>query len=614
MDDNPSGVDNEVEETQDGNEAPPPAAPQDIPPLPSTENPRRSARNQNQNVSYRGVKATFEEVEPSTSYIFEESFDFLPECFNTAVNHGPDPKSFKKAMESDDFKLWKVACDKEWDSLEKKGVWTLVDRPTNKSVIRGMWIFRRKPQPDNSFKFKAQYVAMGNTQVPGVDYGDTFAPTGKPSSLRILVAVAAVMGWEIHQMDAVTAFLNGILSEELYVEIPEGYRKQEWRNKVWLMNKSLYGFKQSPKIWQDDVEEFLISAGFIKCLVDHCIYIRADSAKETFTAIYVHVDDLAITGNDIESFKLEISRKWEMEDLGLARVVVGIEVSRPSDHSYSLCQERFALAILERFGMLESKSASTPLSPNCKLMRSSDEEAATFAKKKLPYRRVVGSIMYLAQCTRPDLAHAVGTLSQHLERPSSAHWEAALHVLRYLRGTTKLGIVYSSSNSIVVSGQKSFERPTSRCDADWAGDPSTRRSTTGYIFVLAGGAISWRSRLQPTVALSSTEAEYWAVTEAGQELVWLRNMMSVFGYTDPNPTVLQSDNMGAIHLTSKSIFHARTKHIEIHYHWIREAVKRGDLQVKYCPTEIMAADLLTKQLSRQQFVKLRGMLGVKFIS
>lgn len=455
---------------------------------------------------------------------------------------------------------------------------------------------------------------MGNTQIPGVDFGETFAPTGKPSSLRLLVAIAAIMGWEIHQMDAVTAFLNGILTEELYVEIPEGFNKPEWSGKVWRMNKSLYGFKQSPKIWQDDVQEFLVSIGFVQCEIDHCIYIRSDPVHQKFTAVYVHVDDLAITGNDIEVFKTEISLKWEMEDLGLARVVVGIEVTRINEHSYSLCQERFALTILERFSMLDCKPVSTPLSPNVKLLRASDEDAEVFSKLKLPYRSVVGSLMYLAQCTRPDLAHSVGVLSQHLKRPSMPHWEAATHVLRYLRGTTKLGIVYSSTQPNIVSGQCSFNLPVSMCDADWAGDPSTRRSTTGYIFVLAGGAISWRSRLQPTVALSSTEAEYRAVTEAGQELVWLWNMMKAFGFSDPNPTVLQSDNFGAIHLTSKSIFHARTKHIEIHHHWIREIVKKGDLVVKYCPTDVMVADLLTKQLSKQQFIKLRMLLGVKHVT
>jgi hypothetical protein len=263
--------------------------------------------------------------------------------------------------------------------------------------------------------------------------------------------------------------------------------------------------------------------------------------------------------------------------------------------------------------MTNSKPAITPLSPNVKLVKSTDEEAEDFAKTKLPYRSVVGSLMYLAQCTRPDMAHAVGVLSQHLENPSKPHWDSAMHVLRYLNHTANVGIVYSGNSSNTVSGQRSFECPVSHCDADWAGDINTRRSTTGYVFVLAGGPISWRSRLQPTVALSSTEAEYRAITEAGQELIWLRNMMTRFGFTDPNPTILQSDNMGAIHLTSKSIFHARTKHIEIHYHWIREVVKKGDLVIKHCPTHLMVADLLTKQLPKEQFSSLRKAMGLRFV-
>lgn len=299
---------------------------------------------------------------------------------------------------------------------------------------------------------------------------------------------------------------------------------------MWKMNTSLYGFKQSPKIWPDDVQEFLISIGFLQCEIDHCIYIRSDTSTGKFTAVYVHVDDLAITGNDIDSFKSEIWSKWEMEDLGLARVVVGIEISLLEDHSYSLCQECISITILERFGMTDYKPPSTPLRPNVQLSRSSDEEADAFSKLKLSYRSVVGSLMYLAQCTRPDIAHSVGVLSEHLERPSMPHWEAATHVLQYLKGTTMLGIVFSSTESSVVSGQRSFNLPESLCDADWACDPSTRRSITGYIFVLAGGAILWRSHLQATVALSSTEAEYRAVTEAGQELIWLPNMMTAFGF------------------------------------------------------------------------------------
>lgn len=411
-------------------------------------------------------------------------------------------------------------------------------------------------------------------------------------------------------MDAVTAFLNGILEEEIYIEQPEGYVIEGQEGKVLKLNKSLYGLKQSPKIWQDDVQEYLVSIGFVQCEINHCTYIRTDNNRQKFTAVYVHVDDMAITGNDALKFKKEISNKWEMEDLGLAQVVVGIEISRINEHSYSMTQRRFAETVLERFSMTNAKPASTPLTPNLKLYRASDEEVQSFALLKLNYRSAVGSLMYSSQFTRPDLAHAVGVLSQHLERPALPHWNTAVQVFRYLKGTVNLGITYNGNSTKVVSGQKSFNLPTSHCDADWAGDKSTRRSTTGYIFTLAGGALSWKSRLQPTVALSSTEAEYRAVTEAGQELLWLRRIMEAFGCTDENATILQSDNLGAIHLTSKSTFHGRTKNIEIHYHWIREVVKNGYIKLQHCPTEEMVADLLTKALGKQQFLNLRNKLGL----
>lgn len=299
-----------------------------------------------------------------------------------------------------------------------------------------------------------------------------------------------------------------------------------------------------------------------------------------------------------------------MEDLGLARMVVGIEIERRADNSYSLSQSKFAESILERFNMVSVKPASTPLSPGLKLRKASDEEVAESVDCQFPYRNAVGSLMYLAQCTRPDLSHAVGVLSQHLERPVQRHWDAAVDVFRYLRGTSELGITYQGLKSNKVSGLKSFDCPVAHCDADWAGDLDSRRSTTGYLFTLAGGALTWRSRLQPTVALSSTGAEYRAITEAGQELLWLRNMMMRFGMKDDEPTTLESDNMGAIHLTSKSIFHGRTKHVEIQYHWIREIVSQGSVRLKHCSTHDMVADVLTKPLGKAQFQRLRLKMGI----
>lgn len=520
--------------------------------------PRTSSRLRTKQVSYRGMCNVAE--------LFSEKtfFDCLPEAFSSACVPPFDevPKSLKSAKSMYDGSEWMKACEKEIESLSRKNVWVLTERPTHKKFIRGMWLFKRKILASGGIKHKARYVAMGNTQVEGEDYGETFAPTGKPSSLRLIVAVAAIKGWEIHQMDAVTAFLNSLLHDEVYVEQPPVFVNPEFPNHVWMLTKSLYGLKQSPKLWKDDVKLFLKRIGFHQCEIDPCTYIRSIESSDKFTAVYVHVDDLAITGNDIQKFKKEICSKWEMDDLGLAHTVVGIKIKRLNTHKYSMTQSKFAETILTRFNMNNSKPASTPLSPYSKLYKSTKSELEDEASNPSPYRNAVGSLMYLAQCTRTDLAHAVGVLSQHLETPSRLHWDAVTHVLRYLNGTSHLGIIFNASSSKKVKGHESFEFPTLHCDADWAGDKNTRRSTTGYVFMLAGGALSWKSRLQPTVALFSTEAEYCAVTEAGQELLWLQTMMKMFGFEDKSPTLLHRNNLGAIHLTSKSIFHGRTKHIE----------------------------------------------------
>lgn len=459
-------------------------------------------------------------------------------------------------------------------------------------------------------KFKSRYVALGNTQKAGEDYGETFGPTGKPALLKLINAIAAINRLPIHQMDAVAAFLNSLLNKEIYVEQPEGFVEAGGETKVCLLLRSLYGLKQSPKMWRDNVQAYLKETGFTQSEAGYCTYIRLDKQRNLFTAVYVHVEDLAITGNNIERFKSEVSSCWDMEDLGVAKLVVGIKFDRPSSHMYMLSQTRYALAVLERYDMSHAKPASTPFPPGLKLYRATDEQVEEFTKLKCSYRGVVGSLMYLAQCTRPDLSYAVGGLSQHLERPGMLHWEAASHVLRYLRGTVHLGITYDGKLASTVGGAESSSFPISHCDADWAVDQSTRHLTTRYVFTLAGGALSWRSRLQPTVALSFTEAEYRANTEAGQEIVWLRNMLELMGSDGPNPTVLKSENLGAIHLTTKAQFHSRTKHIEIQYHCIREVVHSGKVTLEHCPTENMVADLLTKPVGNPQFIHLRSQLGL----
>lgn len=303
-----------------------------------------------------------------------------------------------------------------------------------------------------------------------------------------------------------------------------------------------------------------------------------------------------------------------MEDLGVASCVVGIQIRRLSTYEYSIGQPAMIESLLARFGMLDCKSASTSFPADLKLTKGEDAAISSFEKQNLPYRSGVCPLIYLAQCTRSDVAYAVSVLSQHFERPTQDHWDAFVHVLQYLKSTKDLFIHYNSPANHAIEGNQSWSCLFGHSDADWAGNKSTRRSTTGYVFKIFGGAISWKSKLQATVALTSTEAEYRATMEAGQEAVWLRRLLKSFNYDSQSPTTLHCDNLGAIQLTSKSTFHARTKHIEIHYHFIRELVNMKTVWLKHCPTGKMIADMLTKPLGKGPFQFLRHLCGMSPLS
>lgn len=318
-----------------------------------------------------------------------------------------EPRTFAEALKSPNATHWKAACDKEIQCIKDKSVWHVVPRPKHKNVIKGRWVFKIKLREDGSIsKFKALYVAKGYSQVEGVDFGETFSPTGKPSSFRVFMAMAASHGSDVEQMDAVSSFLNCDCNEELYLELPDGYCTD--KNMVARLDKTLYGLKQSAKNWSDDVCEFLISTGFKPSDADACVYTRISSDSSRFSAIYVHVDDMGITGNEISEVKKSISARWSMEDLGIAHCIVGIQIRRMSEFAYCISQPAMIDAILARFGMTLCRIASTPFPANMKLTRASDTEAEKFSATGLPYRRGVGSLIYLAICTRPDIYFAVG--------------------------------------------------------------------------------------------------------------------------------------------------------------------------------------------------------------
>ena len=524
---------------------------------------------------------------------------------------GDLPTSFKSAMESSDAVKWKEACDSEMHSLRHNETWDLVPLPHGRKAIGNRWVFRVKETKDGRIeRFKARLVAKGFLQKHGIDYDETFAPVAKFTSIRVLLSLAAKYSLKIHQMDVKTAFLNGHLEEDIYMAQPDGYVDEDHPDFVCQLKRSLYGLKQSPRMWNQTIDKFMLDLKFQKCKTDHCIYVMRDIERVIFVALYV--DDLVLASNDTELIavtKAALSERFDMTDLGDLKYFLGMEVQQ--DHTSgttSICQSKFAKDILEKFGMENSNPVKTPQEPGLKLKRSMCVNGCKHNETmaNVPFRNAVGCLMYLMVGTRPDLAAAVGVLSQFSADPCPTHWQALKRVFRYIQGTRSYGIEYQATSNDKLHGYS---------DADWAGDIEDRRSTSGYAFELNNGCVSWRSKKQSTVALSSTEAEYMALTEAAQEAIWLKAFLCELGEMRSDDAVkIYEDNQGSIALAKNPEFHKRTKHIDIRYHFVREKAAEGELVLEYCSTKDMKADLMTKPIPAVQFQYLRNMLGVKVLN
>jgi hypothetical protein len=481
--------------------------------------------------------------------------------------------------------------------------WILVPRPKDAKVVKSRWVLRIK---DVNNLYKARFCAKGFTQRWGEDYDETFAPVAKYTSIRTLFALlAGRKNTKIHQMDVNTAFLNSALEEVVYVEQPEGYVVPGKEDYVCLLRKALYGLKQSPRAWFQLIATVLVDFDFQQSESDPCIFVHKNANGErTYIALYV--DDLIIAGDneeDIATIKRRLSERFDMKDLGIARRFLGMEIEYGKDGSIKIHQNRYIQQLLERHGMADCNPVTTPMDTSVKLSSITSEEAPADARE---YASIVGGLMFAACVTRPDIMCAVGKLSQFLNNPSSKHMSAAKCVLRYLQGTPTLGITYRPP-PLRLQGYS---------DADWAGDMDTRRSTTGYIVMLNNGAIAWKSRRQPTVALSTMESEYMALTEATKELKWIRTLLAELGYANNNnsedepPTDLFSDNQSAIALAKNPVSHARAKHIDLRHHFVREAIQDKVIWVQYIPTTEMTADSLTKALGREKHEKCTARMGM----
>lgn len=507
------------------------------------------------------------------------------------------PSSYAEAMSQEDAKEWEEAMSREMGSLKKHQVWDLTSLPTGKKVVGNRWVYKRKLGPNGEVvRHKARLVAQGFTQQHGTDYDQTFSPVIRMESVRMMAAIATQRSMEIHQVDIATAFLNGILNEEVYMRQPRGFEIGN-QDIVCKLKKSLYGLKQSPRCWNIALDTQLREMGFTQSKADPCIYL---SDKEALH-IGVYVDDILLTGDlsRIQEVKHQLGEQFEVKDLGKLNYFLGINVETAAEGKEMwMGQPTYVEQLLDAQKMSSCKAVGTPVDPGGHLTSATEEEETVTQQL---YQSLIGSLLYLATCTRPDIAFAVGMLAKFSSKPTSRHWTAAKRVLRYLQGTRNYGIQFCQQEEPDCRGYS---------DADWAGDREDRRSTSGYIFQLCSGPISWRSKKQTTVALSTAEAEYVALSSAAQEAVWLRRLSTEMGSLPSSPTMILEDNQSAIAMSKNPQFHGRAKHIDIRHHFVRELVEEETIELMYCPTEDMVADLLTKGLSTARTKRMRELMGV----
>ncbi|KAF8056151.1 Retrovirus-related Pol polyprotein from transposon TNT 1-94 [Scenedesmus sp. PABB004] len=495
-----------------------------------------------------------------------------------------EPTTYAGAMASPQASEWTAAMAEEHSSLLGHGTWDLRLPPRGTKLIPCRWVYKIKYNTDGSVeRFKARLVVKGFHQRAGIDYHEVFAPVIKYSSFRALCALAAANDWELYHVDIKTAFLNGDVEEELWMQQPPGF-EQGPPGFACKLRRSLYGLKQAPRAWNQRLHAELLAMGFTQSAADPAVYfIQHDSS---FLIMLVYVDDLLIATprtDLVQRFNARLLAAFEGRCLGPVTCFLGILIERDrARRTLKISQARLISAILEKFELSDAKPRVLPLSPAARLS-AADGDALDTAK--FNYSALIGSIMYLAISKRPDIAYTVGLLSRFMAKPTTAHWEAARSTLRYLSGTADVGITYAGPDQHLVGFT----------DSDYAACIDTRRSTGGYLFTLAGGAISWLSKRQPTVAASTTEAEYLAAAAAVKEALWLRNLLRELGL-HINTVHIHADNQSAIKLLLNPMSSSRSKQIDVAYHFARERVTRGEVSFSYLPTGEMTADVLTEAL------------------
>ena len=522
-----------------------------------------------------------------------------------------DPLTWNECMQREDAAEWKDSAQREFDSLQKHGVWKVIPgAPPGRPVIGCKMVFKIKLDANGDIlKYKCRVVAKGFAQREGIDYNETFAPVLHYKTLRLLLSLVASLDYEMLQGDVPTAFLNAVCEEEVYMHLPDALKHEYPPGSVCRLLKTLYGIKQAPRAWNQDLNTAILALGYNRCIKDSCVYTKM-SRSGKMMILPIFVDDVfpMCAKEDLPEMQIhinELMRKYEIPSFDNAEMVLGMRITRDrSKRTLILDQELYISQLLIEYGMDNCKFSKTPAS----LTRGKKEEsqrAAIFQERDDPtidepesingypkYGSLVGALMYAAISTRPDIAHSVSFRARHLLHPTHFDWIAAKRILHYLAGTAALGIKYGGDmncTTAVLNG--------AFCDANWGGEAGTdRKSTSGYAIKMNGGVISWGSKKQGCVAQSSAEAEYYAAATCTTEVLWARQLLGELGFPQTTPTIIRCDNQPCVNMTDNDVHHDRTKHIDIKHHFIRDHVQKGDVKLLYIPTERQQADVFTKAL------------------
>jgi len=518
--------------------------------------------------------------------------------FTQAMRHDNSvaiPQSYRQAMKSPESAQWKKAMEDELKSHVEKGSWSMVKLPAGKRAIRNRWVFAVKKSADGkTVRHKARLCAKGFEQRQGVDYESTYAPVATLTTVRLLLSLAAKLKMSVHHLDVKTAFLNSDLDEDVYMQQPEGFTLDDSDDLVCKLIRAIYGLKQASRQWYRELDAFLMSLRARKSGGDSTLYWFEVNGAVVLLVVYV--DDILIASKSDDSLawlKETLMGKYEMTDMGPVSLMLGIEIET-TENGTRMHQSGFIQEILAETDMDKCNPTKAPMEHGLQLRKAGPSETPLNQDK---YRRVLGQLQYLVSGTRPDLAFCVSYLSRFCQCPLPDHWAALKRVLRYLCGTAKMGIFFAA-------GDTGMEL-TGYSDADWAGDRLDRKSMSGFLFFVGMHLVSWGSKKQDCVSLSTMEAEYVALARAVQEMLWLRKLSVPKVWSVKQPTLFV-DNQSAQAFASGTAESNQSKHIDLRYHFVRDLMEKKEMKIEYKPTDEMTADIMTKALGPIKFVHFRN--------